>query len=212
MHFGKTELAILAIVLISFIVAGYFYVQMPEMIASHWNAAGRADDYIPKFWGLFLAPVLSIIFLILFILIPKIDPLKENIAKFRKYYNGLVLMLVAFMLYLELLVIIWNHGIRFNMMHAMVPAMAVLFYYVGVLVENAKRNWFVGIRTPWTLSSEKVWDKTHKKGGRLLKVSAVIAALGLFFGSYAILFVLVPIILVMIYLVVYSYFEYQKEK
>ncbi len=93
----------------------------------------------------------------------------------------------------------------------LIPALGILFYYAGILVENAKRNWFIGIRTPWTLSSEKVWDKTHKIGGKLFKIAGIIALLGILFQKYALFFVLVPIISVAIYTIVYSYFEYQKE-
>jgi len=93
----------------------------------------------------------------------------------------------------------------------MIPAMAALFYYCGILVENAKRNWFIGIRTPWTLSNEKVWEKTHKLGGKLFKAAAIIILFGIVLKGYALLFILVPVIFVSFYLIVYSYVEYQKE-
>jgi uncharacterized membrane protein len=86
-----------------------------------------------------------------------------------------------------------------------------LFFYTGVLCDNAKRNWSIGIRTPWTLSSERVWDKTHKVGGRLFKIAGVIAFIGIFFERHAIFFILVPVFLLAIYTFIYSYFEYQKE-
>jgi len=63
----------------------------------------------------------------------------------------------------------------------MVPALGILFYYCGILIENAKRNWFIGIRTPWTLSNEKVWERTHKIGGKLFKIAGLIAFLWYFF-------------------------------
>jgi uncharacterized membrane protein len=91
------------------------------------------------------------------------------------------------------------------------PAFAILFYYTGILIENAKRNWFIGIRTPWTMSSDKVWDKTHKVGGKLYKIAGVVTLLAIFFETYAIYIIVVPLIMVSIYTVVYSYFEYQKE-
>ncbi|MEK7202903.1 MAG: SdpI family protein [Patescibacteria group bacterium] len=69
----------------------------------------------------------------------------------------------------------------------------------------------IGIRTPWTLSSDLVWEKTHKIGGKLFKITGVIAFVGIFFQSYALFFIFIPVILVAIYTIVYSYFEYQKE-
>ncbi len=207
----KSEVAVLGIILVSFVIGVYFYPQMPERIASHWNIQGQVDGYISKFWGLFLMPVISVGLFLLFILIPKIDPLKQNIEKFRKYFDGFVVLIISFLFYLYLLTIFWNLGIRFNMTQFLVPAFAVLFYYCGILVENAKRNWFIGIRTPWTLSSEKVWDKTHRLGGKLFKICGLIILLGIFLQGYAIFFVFVPVLLVAGYTVVYSYFEYQKE-
>jgi uncharacterized membrane protein len=93
----------------------------------------------------------------------------------------------------------------------MVPAFSVLFYYAGVLTENAKQNWFIGIRTPWTLSSEAVWNKTHKLGGKLFKLAALIGLLGLLVPDYAIWMVIIPVLLVAAYTMVYSYVEFQKE-
>jgi len=208
----KANIVILGIILISFIIGGYFYPQMPEKVASHWNAQGKVDGYMSKFWGSFFMPLMLLGLFLLFLLIPKIDPLKENIQKFRKYFDGFIVLLMLFLFYVYLLTIFWNVGLRFNMSQLMIPALGILFYYCGILVENAKRNWFIGIRTPWTLSSETVWNKTHKIGGRLFKISGVIAFLGIFFPEQAILFVIIPVFLVTVYTLIYSYFEYQKEK
>jgi uncharacterized membrane protein len=117
-----------------------------------------------------------------------------------------------FLFYIHLLTIFWNSGYTFNMLTFLSPALAILFYSTGILIENAKRNWFIGIRTPWTMSSDKVWDKTHKLGGKLFKIVGILALLAIFFESYAILIIVVPVIIVSIYTIVYSYFGYQKEK
>lgn len=206
----KSEVIIFLIILTSFIVGIYFYPQMPDRVASHWNIQGEVDGYMSKFWGLFFMPLMSIGLLLLFLIIPKIDPLKENIEKFRKYFDGFIVLMMLFLFYVYLLTVFWNIGFRFNMSRLMIPAMGILFYYCGILVENAKRNWFIGIRTPWTLSSETVWGKTHKIGGKLFKIAGVAAFLGLFFPSSAFFLVIIPVILSAIYLVLYSYFEYKK--
>jgi uncharacterized membrane protein len=207
----KSTTAVLGIILLSFIIGICLYPQMPEEVASHWNAQGQVDGYMPKFWGLFLMPIISAGMFLLFVLIPRIDPLKENIKKFRKYFDRFVVLVIGFLFYIYLLTIFWSMEMRFDMIQVLTPAFAILFYYCGVLTENAKRNWFIGIRTPWTMSNEKVWDKTHKIGGKLFKISGVIALLGILFEDYAIFIIIVPVILVAIYTVVYSYFEYQKQ-
>ena len=207
----RSSVIILLIILAFFIAALYLYPQMPDEMASHWNFRGEVDDYLPKFWGLFLMPIISLGLFLLFLLIPKIDPLKANIERFRKYFDGFIVFIIVFLFYIYLLSIAWNLGKRFDMSQMMVPALGILFYYCGILVENAKRNWFIGIRTPWTLSSEKVWEKTHKIGGKLFKVTGLITLLGIFFPNYAFYFILVPVLLAAFYTITYSYFEYQKE-
>ncbi|MCK4454208.1 SdpI family protein [Candidatus Parcubacteria bacterium] len=207
----KTEIIALTIILISFLLGIYFYSSMPEKMASHWNAQGEVDGYMSKFWALFLMPLMSLGLLLLFLVIPKIDPLKQNIEKFRKYFDIFIVLILGFLFYIYLLTIFWNLGIRFSMNLLLLPVLAALFYYCGILIENAKRNWFIGIRTPWTLSSENVWDKTHKLGGKLFKATGIIIFLGIVLESYTPYFVLVPIVFVSIYLIVYSYLEYQKE-
>jgi uncharacterized membrane protein len=106
---------------------------------------------------------------------------------------------------------LWNIGIQIIPNVIMPVGIGILFFYIGILCENAKRNYFIGIRTPWTLSSEKIWDKTHKIGGILFKIAGIVALLGIFFRNYTIFFVLVPAILSSVYLFVYSYLKYQKE-
>ena len=207
----KSELIIVAIILLSFAIGIYYYPQMPEKLASHWGAQGKVDGYTSKFWGLFLMPIISVGLLLIFILIPRIDPLKSNIQQFRKHYDGFVVLILVFLFYLYLLTIFWNSGYTFNMTIFLSPALAILYYYTGILIENAKRNWFIGIRTPWTLSSDNVWEKTHKIAGKLFKIAGIVALIGVFFKTAAIFFIVVPVIIVSIYTVLYSYLEYQKE-
>jgi uncharacterized membrane protein len=156
-------------------------------------------------------PIILVGLGLLFIAIPRIDPLKANIEKFRKYYDGFIILLFIFMLSVYSQVILWNLGIKISPNAILPIGLGLLFFYCGILCENAKQNWFIGIRTPWTLSSERVWEKTHKIGGKLFKIAGVIAFVGAFFQSYALFFILVPVISVAAYTIIYSYFEYQKE-
>ena len=211
MALKKIVMIMYALVLLFFFIGVFLYSQMPDKMASHWNIQGQVDSYMPKFWGLFLLPFVSLGLSLLFLAIPKIDPLKGNIEKFRNYYDHFAVLIILFFLYIYLLTVFWNLGFRFRLLQFMIPAIGFLFYYAGILTENAKRNWFVGIRTPWTLSSERVWNKTHEIGGRLFKIAGVIVFFGLFFIDYAIFFVIIPIFMISGYLIVYSYVEYQKE-
>ena len=90
----------------------------------------------------------------------------------------------------------------------MSPAFAGIFYYAGVLCQHSKRNWFVGIRTPWTMSSDQVWRKTHLLGGQLFKIVAVFSLLGTIMPNYAAYFLLIPVLLVTVFIFAYSYYCY----
>jgi len=207
----KATIIAFGIILVSFAIGACVYSQMPDVMASHWNDKGEVNGYMGKFWGVFMMPILSLFMLFLFILIPKIDPLKANIAGFRKYYNTFIVLLLVFLFYIYGLTLAWNLGIRYNMILFLVPALAILYYYCGVLVENAKMNWFIGIKTPWTLSSSSVWDKTHRLGGRLFKLAGLIALLGVVAPDFAMWLVIVPVLIFSIWSTVYSYLEFKKE-
>lgn len=206
----KAEILMIVLILMSFIIGASLYSRMPEKMASHWNIEGKVNGYMPKFWGLFLMPIISFGMFILFIIIPKIDPLKVNIRKFRNYYNRFIVLVILFMFYIYVLTIAWNLGWTFVLIQFLSPAFAILFFYAGILIEKAKRNFSIGIRTPWTLSSDYVWEKTHKLGSKLFKICGILCLFGFFFPDYAIFFILIPVILVTIYTFVYSYIEYQK--
>ena len=209
---SRKKIIALVIVIASFILAALVYPLMPSKVASHWNAQGEVDGYMSKSWGLFLMPAFSLAIFLLFLILPKIDPLKKNYQKFKAHYEGFILVIIGFFFYLYIITLMWNANMKFSINQMLVPAFAILFYYSGVLMEKAKRNWFVGIRTPWTLSSKAVWDKTHRIGGQLFKLSAVVVLLGLLSDKLLVYIVVIPIAGSSIFLIAYSYFEYQKVK
>jgi len=208
----KSTIAVLLIILISVIVGIYFYPKMPSRMASHWNINGEVNGYMPRFWALFMMPIISIIMLLMLIFIPKIDPLKKNVEKFRKYFDAFIVLIIIFMMYIHALSLAWNLGYKFSMNLMMPPAMGILFYYCGILIEKSKRNYFIGIRTPWTLSNDKVWDKTHKLGGKLFKLAGIISIASIVIPKYSFWIMIIPILLFSVYITIYSYVIYQKLK
>lgn len=209
----KGVYVVIVLVAASFLLSIYFYPQMPERMVSHWGIHGEANGSIGRFWGSFIGPFVITILSLLFIVIPKIDPLKENIKEFRKYFDVFVALLLLFMLALQALMILWNLGIQIPIVPFISVWIAVLFFFVGLLCEHAKKNWFIGIRSPWTMSSEAVWDKANKLAGKLFKICGIIALLGIVVPpEWAFVLILVPIIASAFYTTYYSYREYQKEE
>jgi uncharacterized membrane protein len=206
---------IISIILIAIaIIAGaVFWHRLPDQMASHWNANDEVNGYMSKTWGVFLMPLVTLGMLVLFLIVPSIDPLKANIAKFRESFNLFIVLIVAFMLYIHGLTLAWSLGYQgFKMSTAMLPFMGVLFIAIGFMLRKAKRNFFIGIRTPWTLSSDSVWDKTHQLGSILFMASGALAIIGGFFGGMTAFWLMfIPLIGSSLFLVIYSYFLYRQE-
>jgi uncharacterized membrane protein len=190
------------------------YQRLPERPSSHWNFNDQVDGTLPRFWGAFLMPLISLAVLGLFLLVPAIDPMKANIAAFRGTFNVFISLIVAFLLYLHVLTLLWNTGVRgFRMSTAILPALGLLFGCIGYLLRRARRNFSIGIRTPWTLASDRVWDKTHRLGAALFALSGFVTCLGTFFaGALAYWFVLGPVAASSLFLVVYSYVVWREEQ
>lgn len=200
-----------AIVALSVVVSLVAFPRLPETIAVHWNVSNEPDGTMSKTLGLAVLPATSAGLLLMFEVIPRIDPLGENIQSFRKQYDGLVWVTLAILLYVHVLLVLWNDGARFAMGQAIAPAVGAFAAYVGVVLEAAQRNWFVGIRTPWTLSSDEVWRRVHERGATLFKIAGGVSALGVFVPEpYTAYVIAVPLAGVALYLTVYSYVAYRR--
>ena len=206
----KLEWFALLVVLAGFVFSFFFYPLMPARMVTHWGASGVPDGYLAKFWGLLFSPLLSLLLWIALIIIPRIDPLRAGIDSFRRFFDRFLVFLFLFLFYLQILTIVWNSGYEFNMITYLIPAIATLFWQVGTLLGHAERNWSIGIRTPWTLSNEEVWRRTHRLGARLFHWSALISVVGWWQPDQAIWWSVLPVLVSSLGLTVYSYVIWAK--
>ena len=209
----NTTIIVLILIIAATLAGILLWNQLPEQMASHWNENDQVDGYMSRFWGVFMMPLVTLGMFALFLVIPNIDPLKANIAQFRETFNLFITFMVGFMVYVHALTLRWNLGYTdTGIGKAMLPAMGLLFIIIGSLLRKAKRNFFIGIRTPWTLSSDTVWDKTHQLGSILFMISGVLAVIGGFFGGMVAFWMLmVPLMGSTIFLLAYSYVLYRQE-
>jgi uncharacterized membrane protein len=205
MNLEKSDYAAIGLLVLMLGVTIHGYTQIEGDIAIHFDSSNQPDSTMEKLPGLLLLPLVSIAVLALFKLLPSIDPLKENVENFKPAFKWLAVAITAFMAYIQALIVIWNLGVFFDISKAVIPALAAGFYAVGLVMEKARRNWFIGLRTPWTLSSDEVWDRTHQKIAPWFKLAAFFSFGGLFFPDRVLEFVVLPVVLVSVAGVVYSY-------
>ncbi|MHB8053548.1 MAG: DUF1648 domain-containing protein, partial [Methanoregula sp.] len=137
----RIRVAITLVLILTAVMTLVIYPMLPEVVASHWNAAGDVNGTLPKFWGLILIPILMCFFCALLGVLPSIDPLRDNYRKFQDYYDGFILVLVAFFFFIQLEIILWALGIRISPNLIMPVMIGILFIYVGFLLEHAEPNW-----------------------------------------------------------------------
>jgi uncharacterized membrane protein len=201
------------VILAALILSLIYYGQTPEIIDSHWDAKGQVNGTMPRFWGLFLLPLVMAATTLLMIFLPKLDPINPNFTGFRDTYYAFILAFNVFMLLVHAYMVFWNANvIRFNAIRLVSVATGLLLYAVALLIKDAKRNWFAGIRTPWTLSSEIVWDKTHSLGSLLFKITGVFTVLTVFVPELAVWVILISSIGASLATFVYSYVIYKQEQ
>ncbi|MFH0876299.1 MAG: SdpI family protein [archaeon] len=210
--FRKIYLFLAFILFLSFGLSIFFYRNMPDLVATHWDQEGAVNGYMQKSIGVFFMPFLLFILAVVLLAVPRFDPLKKNIEKFEKQYNSFLAVLFLFMLVIHVHTIMWNIGFKINTNIIISASFFPLFYAIGFLCENSKRNWSIGVRTSWTLSSDVVWDKTNKLAGKMFKASGILSLIGIIFSDYSIYFMLAPIIFSSIFVSIYSYVIFKKSQ
>lgn len=206
------RIAIIAGLILTFIVSLAAYPVLPESVVSHWNAAGVPDATMGKLAGIGIVPAIMVALVALLAFLPRIDPLRKNYAAFRNWYDGFILVFVLFLFAVQCQIILWSLGHPVSMNLVMPVLVGLLFLYTGFFLEKVEPNWFAGIRTPWTLSSPAVWKKTHMLGGKLFKIAGIVSCAGALMPDFAIWFILVPALVTALVTAVYSWYAFQKEK
>lgn len=201
----------IGIIAASVLVSICFYPQLPDQMVSHWNGNFEPNGMMDKAMGLMVFPAIIIFLGALFLIFPKIDPLKSNIEGFRGDYEYFVILILIFLLFLQALVIFWNMGYQMSLPVFMPLWFSVIFFSAGTLCKRARRNWFVGIRTPWAMSSDSVWIKTNRRGGLIFQIAGIAILVGLVIPDLLFIILISFMILIGVYVTTYSYFEYQKE-
>ena len=199
-----------AITIIAVIAAFLVFPMLPGTVPSHWNAAGEVDATGSAWAGAFLIPLMMALVLLLFVFIPKVAVFKKNLKAFEKQYWLLALVVQVFFLLFYAITLLPNFGFDTGFSQLFALPLAFMFIAIGLLMPSFKRNFFVGIRTPWTLSSDRVWNKTHKFGGTLFIAAGVVSLAAAFFPGQSVITIVTVVLAAALVTVVYSYMEFRK--
>lgn len=208
----RMELPQLVLILGMFTVAAWAWPQLPDRLPIHWNIHGEVDGWGNKFMGLLFMPFLVLGLYLLLLLLPLIDPGKANYQNFQKVYGIIRIVFVAYMaaIYAATLVAAFGHSV--NMTTVILPLVGVLFIVLGNFLGKIRPNWFVGIRTPWTLSSQLSWDKTHRLAGWLFMLMGLLFfPVALIQTTWSLIAMLVIDAICVTWMVVYSYLVYRSD-
>ena len=207
----KKDWLILILIVLGFALGGYFYPSLPDRVPVHWNANGDINGYGSKLFGAFGLPLINLGMYLMFILLPNIDPKKKNYNNFMSTYQFLKYLLIIFFLGIQLMTLLIATGVVVNKPILVQIMISLLFILLGNVMGRVKPNYFVGIKTPWTLANEDVWKKTHRLAAPLWVIGGILNILLSFTGtnSNGIAFMII-VAVISIVPVGYSYFIYQK--
>jgi uncharacterized membrane protein len=184
----------------------------PDRVPVHWNVAAQVDRWGGRFEGLLVIPLLTLTFYVLMLVLPRLDPGRANYEAFAGPYATLRLGLVVMMAGVHAIVILWVRGVPVSF-EVWVPLLAgAMFVVIGNLLGKVRPNWFVGIRTPWTLSSKLAWSRTHRVGGWLFILMGVLMmACAAVRTEWAFVTMFSVGAVVVLGLVVYSYLQWRRD-
>lgn len=152
------------------------YPGLPPTVATHWNFRGEPDGFSGRLMAVLIGPLVVLFLTLFFNVLPRFDPRRENYAKFLSTYWLFANGLIAFMLIAHALIIASGLGYSVNIDRIMPVSIGVLLIFLGNFLTRIEPNWFIGIRTPWTLSSDTVWRKTHRTGGFVMVIAGLAVA------------------------------------
>lgn len=187
--------------------------KLPSSLPIHWGWNGEVDKTASAVSVFFLMNGLLVVVYMLMIILPKIDPRKENYPGFTVAYHAVIDAIVMLFFSISLGTLAVGLGMDFNMSILIAMFLGILFVILGFAMPKFEQNYFIGVRTPWTISNKLVWEKTHKLAGDLYAMSGMITIFTMIFLSkYALIVMLILILASSIIASVYSYIIFSKLK
>ena len=209
----KKEYPLLLMVLLPFLYLIFIWNDLPETVPTHWNGLGEIDGYSNKTALIWIPFIFPLLIYILLTIVPKIDP-KNKINAMGKKYDQLKFILILFMTALALFILYSSNSQSATNPNILFVLLGMLFAILGNYMKTLKPNYFIGIKTPWTLENETVWKKTHILGGKVWLIGglAIVFFSMVLSNSINLIFFISTTLLLAIIPIIYSYLEFKKLK
>jgi uncharacterized membrane protein len=191
------------------VVTAAFYPRLPDNVPIHWNTDGSADHYAPKWSLLVVNPAIMAGVLAVFFLLPWLSPRHFEVDSFRSTYLYIMLVLLTVLAYFHGVLLWVDVSGRTNANRAIIGGVCLMVALLGGALGRVRRNFYLGVRTPWTIANEDVWNATHRLAAKLFVVAGLAGLTLLAFGvrSSSILF---PLLAAAVIPVVYSLVLYKR--
>ncbi len=176
-----TATAVLTLAALAF--AGAVYGQLPEKIPTHWNLHGEVDGWSDKRWAAYFGPLMMVGVAALLQLLAHVSPRQFEVEDFRPTYNYVTLLLVLLMGYFHVMMLLGGLYPHLEMGRVLIAGLMLFIALLGNVLGKVRRNFWMGVRTPWTLASDRVWIATHRLSARLMVVIGVLGALAALAGA-----------------------------
>ncbi|MED4072324.1 SdpI family protein [Priestia endophytica] len=201
----------LIIMALSILCWAIFYNKLPSQIPMQWGVDGTVNSYAPKLQAAFTHNGILLFLYAVLVLSPKMDPRKQNYPKFSRSYRIITLAIMLVLFLLNLSVLLASLGYNLNITTITPILVGILFIILGNYMQTVKPNFFIGIRTAWTLSNEQVWRKTHRLGSKLFILGGLLFFVTPFVPEQLLFPLIISIILAVVLIpTLYSYIQYRK--
>ncbi|HET6586304.1 MAG TPA: SdpI family protein [Oleiagrimonas sp.] len=209
MKFTRSLMVSAIFILIAVGMAVWLYPELPARVPSHWNVHGQVDRYMPRFWAAVMPALMILGGAILMVVLPLISPRRFAITPFGRIYVLVMLVVQAFMLVVGVTVLLAGAGYAVPVPLIAMLAVGVLLMVLGNYMGKLRKNFFMGIRTPWTLASDAVWERTHRLGGWTFMLGGVVLIVGALAGGM-LWPVIVAVVIAAVIPMVYSFVIYRR--
>lgn len=200
------------IVIVAATLSVLAYPRLPENVPVHWGIRGEPDRWGTRFEGAILFPALMLGTWLVLRLLPRIDPRAPNYAKMQSTYDFMINAVLSLMLAVHAMVLASGLGYAVPVGRLTPVLVGALLVSLGNVMPRARPNWWFGIRTPWTLSHDRVWERTHRVGGYAMTAAGVVILVGAALpGAWPFAVFIVAAAFAAIYPIVYSYFAWREE-